>query len=165
MFKMTALATAACLAAGTATAQDAAATLQNTDGDDIGTATLTETANGLTLVVVEAEGVPAGTHGVHVHETGDCSAGDFSSAGGHLAGNADHGVMVEGGPHPGDMPNAHVQDDGTLAIEVFQANLPLDLVLDADGSAVVVHSGADDYESQPSGDAGDRIACGVIEQG
>lgn len=160
------LATAAVVAGlgGAAWAQSATATLQNTDGEDVGSATLSATASGVTHVVVQATGVPAGVHGVHVHETGDCSAADFTSAGGHLAGDAEHGILVEGGPHPGDLPNAHVQDDGELALEAFKTNLPLDMVLDEDGSAVVIHAGADDYESQPSGDAGDRLACGVIQQ-
>jgi Cu-Zn family superoxide dismutase len=165
MLRSTVLVVAATLAGSAAIAQDATATLQDPAGDEVGTATLTATASGMTLVVVEATGIPEGQHGVHVHETGDCSAADFGSAGGHLAGDADHGVMAEGGPHPGDMPNAHVQGDGVLAVEVFMSDLPLDdLVFDADGSAVIIHSGADDYASQPSGAAGDRIACGVIER-
>ncbi len=161
--------TALALIATTASAQDmtsAQATLKDRDGAEIGTATLSETASGQTLIVVEAEGLPAGIHGVHVHAVGDCSADDFTSAGGHLAGDAEHGVRVAAGPHPGDLPNAHVGDDGVLAMEAFNERLPLtdDLVFDDDGAAVVIHAGADDYESQPSGDAGDRLACGIIER-
>ncbi|MBM9595293.1 superoxide dismutase family protein [Roseitranquillus sediminis] len=160
---------AAATIAGSAYAQStptAQAPLQNREGAEIGNATFYETASGLTWVVVQATGISTGIHGVHVHETGDCSAEDFSSAGGHLAGDAQHGVLVEGGPHPGDLPNAHVQDDGVLALEAFKSNLPLsdDLVFDDDGAAVVIHSGADDYQSQPSGESGDRIACGVISR-
>jgi Cu-Zn family superoxide dismutase len=144
----------------------ATATLMDREGNQIGTAELHMTASGLTHVIVQAEGIAAGVHGVHVHETGDCSAADFTSAGGHLAGDAQHGVLVEGGPHPGDLPNAHVQEDGMLAIEAFNDRLMLteEMVFDADGSALVIHAGADDYESQPAGDAGDRVACGVIER-
>ena len=162
---------AATLIAGSAFAQAesdpaATATVMDRDGEEIGTASFYDTASGRTLVVVALEGIPAGTHGVHVHETGDCSADDFSSAGGHLAGDAEHGVLVEAGPHPGDLPNAVVQDDGILSFEAFKSDLPLndDLVFDEDGAALVVHSGPDDYATQPSGDSGDRIACGVIEQ-
>jgi Cu-Zn family superoxide dismutase len=157
-------AAAAALIGAAAHAQDATATLRNTSGEEIGTATLTATASGQTLVVVEATGIPEGAHGLHVHETGDCSAADFTSAGGHLAGGAEHGVMAGGGPHAGDLPNAHAGGDGVLSVEVFKTNLPLDLVFDDDGSAVIIHAGADDYESQPSGEAGGRIACGVIER-
>ena len=165
MFRTMALAAIAALATTPVMAQDATATLTDRDGEEIGTASLTETASGVTHVVVQASGISEGVHGVHVHETGDCSAADFTSAGGHLAGDAQHGILVEGGPHPGDLPNAHVQSDGELAMEAFKSDLPLDIVIDGDGSAVVIHAGTDDYQSQPSGDAGDRIACGVLEAG
>jgi Cu-Zn family superoxide dismutase len=165
MLRLTPLAAAAAFAGAAAFAQDATATLHDLAGKEVGTATFSATASGQTLVEVEVTGIPEGLHGLHVHESGDCSASDFESAGEHLAGGGDHGVMAEGGPHAGDMPNAHVQSDGVLSVEVFKTNLPLDdLVFDADGSAVIIHSGADDYESQPSGEAGDRIACGVIER-
>jgi Cu-Zn family superoxide dismutase len=163
MLKTVMLAASAALAGSSAVAQDASATLMNRGGEEVGTATLTETASGVTHVVIQASGVSEGAHGVHVHETGDCSADDFASAGGHLSGDAQHGILVEGGPHPRDLPNAHVQSDGELAMEVFKTGLPLAMVFDDDGSAVIIHSGSDDYESQPSGAAGDRIACGVIE--
>ena len=169
MWKPTIATTTAVLACSAASAQEpepsAIARLTDREGNELGSAALYETASGRTHVVVQATGIPEGIHGVHVHQTGDCSADDFTSAGGHLAGDAQHGIQVEGGPHPGDMPNAHVQDDGVLAMEVFKSNLPFDMMFDEDGSAVIVHAGADDYESQPSGDAGARIACGVIEQG
>ncbi len=169
MRRITTLVALAGFAAGAAAAQEgpaAQATLQDRDGNQIGTAEFHDTPSGFVRIVVQASGIPAGVHGVHVHETGDCSADDFTSAGGHLAGDAQHGVGVEGGPHPGDLPNAHVGDDGELAFEAFNDRLTLDdsMVFDDDGSAVIIHAGADDYESQPSGDAGDRIACGVIEQ-
>ena len=159
----------AVLVAGSAAAQGtptAKATLQGRDGAELGSATFYETASGSTWVVFQGTDFPGGIHGVHVHETGDCSAEDFTSAGGHLAGDNQHGVLVEGGPHPGDFPNAHVQDDGVLAYEAFNSRLELtnEMVFDSDGSAVIVHAGPDDYETQPSGDSGDRIACGVIER-
>lgn len=165
--KGTLLMVAAALAAtaGAGLAQDATATLSNRDGEEIGTVTMSATPSGQMHLVIEAQDVPEGVHGVHVHETGDCSAADFTSAGGHLAGDAEHGVLVEGGPHPGDLPNAHVQSDGVLAMEAFKPGLSLDSVLDDDGSAFIIHAGADDYESQPAGDAGDRIACGVFDGG
>jgi len=109
-------------------------------------------------------------HGFHIHETGACDASTgFKSANGHLAGDMKHG-LVAGGPHPGDLPNVHVHADGKLDVEFFHAGPDFqdkswfDAVglFDDDGSAMVMHGGADDYESQPSGAAGPRIACGVI---
>lgn len=127
-----------------------------------GTVSVTPTASGVTVVSIDLTGVPAGEHGVHIHETGDCSAADYKSAGGHLAGGKEHGVMVEGGPHAGDMPNVTVGDDGVLKVTVFKTDLTPELLMDADGAGFIVHAGADDYTSQPAGDAGSRIACAVL---
>ena len=100
---------------------------------------------------------------VHLHETGDCSGDGFKSAGGHIAGDREHGVLTAGGPHPGDMPNVTVGSDGTVEQEVFLPFLNVEEhLMDDDGAAFVIHGGQDDYSSQPSGDAGDRIACGVF---
>ena len=139
------------------------------DGAEIGTATLRQTASGVVLVSARIEGLEPGEHGFHIHETGLCEAGDgFKSAGGHFAGEGDpqHG-LVEGGPHAGDMANQTVGEDGVLEAAAFNPNVSLggegaNALADADGSALMVHSGPDDYESQPSGDAGDRVACAVI---
>jgi Cu-Zn family superoxide dismutase len=134
-------------------------------GDKIdGTVTVEPTPSGVMIVTLDLTGVPPGEHAVHIHETGDCSADDFTSAGGHVAGDAKHGVMVEGGPHPGDLPNAHVRGDGILQIAHFNARLAPEHLTDADGAAFVMHEGADDYMSQPAGAAGARIACGVFEK-
>ena len=135
------------------------------NSDDIsGTVSLNTTASGRILVKIDVTGVPAGTHGVHLHEAGDCSADDFKSAGGHIAGDHQHGVLVEGGPHPGDMPNMEVGEDGVLQAEVFLDLLDIETMIKGDdGAAFIIHSGADDYESQPSGDAGSRVACGAFE--
>ena len=158
------------LSAGAAVAEahlpDPAMTASVADaaGNDLGTVTITPTPSGVTLVTLSLQGLPpGGTHGMHIHETGDCSAGDFSSAGGHLAGDREHGYMVEGGPHPGDMPNALVQEDGVLAVEVFNSRIDVEEHLrDEDGAAFIIHEGADDYFSQPSGNAGERFACAVL---
>jgi Cu-Zn family superoxide dismutase len=156
-----------------ALAQDmptATATLQGADGAQHGTVTLHQTPNGV-RVAAELTGVPAGAHGFHVHETGACEAPSFESAGGHFApAESEHGFQVEGGPHAGDMPNVHVPESGTLTVEHFNPRISLlegeeGYLMDDDGSAIVLHANADDYESQPSGDAGSRIACGVIEAG
>lgn len=171
------LATAAGLAfcASTALAQDTAAELAtmsadviNLDGETLGVVEFSRTPSGVTHIAVTLKGLPPGQHGFHVHETGVCDPEDgFRSAGGHYAAGRKHGILVEGGPHPGDLPNIHVAPDGVLVLQLFTEELsvgsegenPLD---DADGSAIMIHDGPDDYESQPAGNAGNRIACGVI---
>ena len=160
----------------TASAQDqstrpaAKATFKNLQGEDVGTATLAATPSGYVLIQVEVNGLEQGERGFHVHETGECDpATEFKSAGGHLAGGKEHGVLVEGGPHPGDMPNQHVGENGVLRADVFNERIKLTdsgdgALFDADGSALMVHSQPDDYTSQPSGEAGGRVACAVIEK-
>jgi superoxide dismutase, Cu-Zn family len=167
MVRLFAFATAisTCLAANAAAA--ATAKLASPDGTDIGTVTLTGTPNGV-LLTAELMNLPTGVHGFHIHEKGACTP-DFAAAGGHFAGGAGaHGYLVEGGPHAGDMPNIHVPDSGSVTVETFDPNVSLDggegFLFDDDGSAIIIHSGPDDYQSQPSGNSGDRIACGVIEK-
>lgn len=155
---------AAPLAAGAASHMDTlSADISGADGKNHGIVTASPTASGLVMLTLDLTGVPPGEHGVHLHQTGDCSASDFTSAGGHLAGEMAHGVMAEGGPHPGDMPNIHVPDGGDIQVSYFaQPGLTMDMLTDEDGTAFIIHSGADDYSSQPSGAAGDRIACGEL---
>jgi Cu-Zn family superoxide dismutase len=161
---------ALCLLTATAQAQTtkaASAALHDTKGNEVGTIALRETADDGVWLNVSLQNLPAGTHGFHIHETGKCE-GDFESAGGHFAPEGHkHGVLVNDGPHAGDMPNIHVPSDGRLNLELFVPAVSLkkgddDTLFDADGSAFVVHAGVDDYKSQPSGDAGARIACGVV---
>ena len=149
-------------------AKELTASMIDAQGEEVGTATFSMTPSGIVLVSAEVSGLEPGEHGFHIHETGKCEPEtEFKSAGGHYAGNGDpmHGT-VEGGPHAGDMPNAFVGEDGMLRAEVFNPRVTLDgdmnPLMDEDGSALMVHSGPDDYESQPSGDAGGRVACGVI---
>lgn len=146
------------------------AVLKNRDGADTGRAFIRETPSGVVLVTISATGLPQGWHGLHIHETGECNPETgFKSAGGHLARNQKHGVLTKGGPHPGDLPNQMVKEGGTLVAEIYAPDtLKLTkegpgAVFDDDGSAFVIHSGRDDYTSQPSGAAGERIVCGVIE--
>ncbi|MFG6592005.1 superoxide dismutase family protein [Sulfitobacter sp. 1A12157] len=161
-----ALATTGAVAAQAESHMQTSATAQvaGNSNDISGNVSLNTTTSGRTLVKIDVTGVPAGTHGVHLHQTGDCSAEDFKSAGGHIAGDRKHGVLVKDGPHPGDMPNMVVGEDGVLEAEVFLDLLDIEsMIKDNDGAAFIIHSDADDYESQPSGDAGSRIACGVFE--
>ncbi|WP_407666665.1 superoxide dismutase family protein [Microvirga roseola] len=152
----------------TSTPGDARAVFKNRDGQTIGSATLINTPNGV-LIRAEVSNLPPGPHGFHIHETGQCDAsGGFESAGGHY--NPDgqqHGYFIEGGPHAGDMPNQTVGQDGKMMAQVFNPNVSFEgdaTLFDDDGSALVVHATADDYRSQPSGAAGDRLACAVIER-
>lgn len=137
------------------------------DGASLGMVMLQETPTGV-LVTTDLKGLPEGDHGFHFHEKGVCDPGEkFTTAGGHFAAGAGkHGLMVEGGPHGGDMPNQHVGADGVLKTQILNTGVTLaggpKSLEDADGSALMVHAGADDYRSQPSGDAGGRIACAVI---
>ncbi len=167
--KTIAVGLAIALAPAAANAESAVAMLKNNDGKALGEVTLTETASGMIHIVANLEGLPPGVHGFHVHAKGDCSASDFTSAAGHLASGREHGVLADGGPHPGDLPNIHVGDDGKLMVEYFNGLLTFDssgegAMFDEDGSAVMIHAGADDYQSQPSGAAGARIGCGVLEK-
>lgn len=154
-------------AAGTTAGLAATANLKDANGNGVGTVTLAETPNGV-MLDAELTGLPPGKHGFHVHTTGKCEP-DFGAAGGHLQGDTEvHGFIVADGPHAGDLPNIHVPENGTLQVEMFAPALSFETgsgaLFDGDGAAIVIHAGADDYASQPSGDAGDRIACGVIER-
>ena len=157
-----------CVVVGSLGAQDqqARATFMNVDGKPIGTATLTQTPGGV-LIDVTVTGVPAGAHGFHIHETGICDAPDFASAGAHYNPmDAKHGYVAGSARHVGDMPNQFVQHDGVLRAHVLNTQVTLGAgtatLFDADGSALVIHTRADDYSSQPSGDSGERFACAVI---
>ena len=138
------------------------------EGQTLGKASLEQTPAGV-LITVSASGIGEGEHAFHVHEKGLCDAsGGFASAGGHFApGGTAHGYRHSGGPHAGDMPNQFVGSDGKFHAQVLNSAVTLGesgegALMDADGSALVIHSGADDYASQPSGAAGPRVACAVI---
>ena len=171
MKKLWLIAVASLAMTGAAYAQqeEMSADVIDATGNSVGTVTFAATPSGMVHITAEISGIEEGVHGFHIHETGECDpATDFESAGGHYAGDMQHGILVEGGPHPGDLPNAHVGSDGMLTVEIFTDRISLgsdgeNPLADDDGSAIIVHSGADDYESQPSGDAGSRVACGVIE--
>lgn len=142
--------------------QSATAALSMADGTPAGSATATQTAEGLT-VTVSVTGVPAGPHGVHVHMTGKCEAPKFESAGGHWnPGASKHGLENPMGAHAGDMPNLTAAADGTGNLSFTLKSGTMAQLLDADGSAFVVHAGQDDQKTDPSGNSGDRIACGVF---
>ena len=139
--------------------------LVNGEGAQLGNASVSITASGVALVTMQAEGIPEGAHGVHLHMVGTCEGPTFESAGEHIGDGHEHGIMSADGPHPGDLPNVTAMADGTVTYEVFAAGLTQDLLFDEDGSALIVHAEPDDYATQPTGGSGDRIACAVIEPG
>jgi Cu-Zn family superoxide dismutase len=153
------------LAAPAAAADKATAVLKDAKGNEVGKAELTATPSGV-LISLNLSAVPAGEHAFHIHAVGKCEPPDFKSAGPHF--NPDekkHGLMNAEGPHAGDMPNLHVPGDGKIQVEVLDPMVTLNKkapLLDQDGSALVIHAGVDDYVSDPAGNAGDRVACGVV---
>ncbi|MGA9443638.1 MAG: superoxide dismutase family protein [Methyloceanibacter sp.] len=151
--------------AGTAGAAEMAkAVLSDPDGKEVGTVTLTAVPTGV-LLNAELTAFPEGTHAFHIHGTGKCEPPSFKSAGGHFNPEEDqHGLENPAGPHAGDMPNIHVPANGKLHIEVMNQMVSLPGLLEGEGTAIVVHEKGDDYVSNPAGDAGPRIACGVINE-
>ena len=140
----------------------ATATLRTASGVEAGRATVRDVAGGI-RVTLDARALPAGTHGAHLHTTGRCDAPDFASAGPHWNPDArQHGSMNPNGPHAGDMPNLIVGTDGRGTLGVTLPGRTVAALLDADGGALVVHAGADDLMTDPSGNSGGRIACGVF---
>ena len=124
-----------------------------------------EKVNGGVRVVARLEGLAPGKHGFHIHESGDCSAPDASSAGEHFnPTGASHGGRLDERTHVGDMGNIEADASGKSHLEYIDPRLTLDGGQSVVGKAIIVHAGADDLRSQPSGDSGARVACGVIER-
>lgn len=145
----------------------AVAKMKGVDGNGLGKVSFSQTADGV-LLQVQLEGLKPGVHAIHIHETGKCEGPDFESAGGHFnPDNVSHGFLAGRESHAGDMPNFKASSDGKAVVEIMNPGVVLttgkpNSLLGVAGAAVVVHSGADDYRSQPAGDAGERVACGVI---
>jgi Cu-Zn family superoxide dismutase len=139
--------------------------MKDRNGKNVGIVRLEDTPNGV-LIHGDLTDLPEGAHGFHIHEVGKCEP-PFESAGAHVHdGSTKHGFANSQGWHAGDLPNVNVLSTGKVSIDAFASKVrfkdgtvPL---LDADGSALVLHAGPDDYRSDPAGGAGDRIACGVI---
>ncbi len=168
-YLLTAIAAAAITLPVAALAQDAQkgkASFIGADGKEIGTAELTGTPSGV-LIAIEVNGLPESKWvAFHVHQTGSCDhTTGHESAGGHFNPmNVPHGYLAEGGPHAGDMPNQYVPADGILRAQVFNSAVSLEGGGAAiKGKALMIHANPDDYAGQPSGNAGKRLACAVIE--
>lgn len=123
-------------------------------------------------VDLRVQGLPSGTHAIHFHAVGNCSATPipvFSAAGAHYnPANKQHGLSTPAGPHAGDAPNFTVDSNGGAHVQFVTDRVTLTAgsatVFDADGTSLVIHASADDQVSQPSGNSGDRIACGVVKK-
>ena len=149
-----------------ASAQTAEVELLNSKGKTVGRATLTEQQGGV-RISLEAWKLSPGPHGFHIHAVGRCVPPDFTSAAGHF--NPDgkkHGLKNPAGSHAGDLPNLVVGPDGSAAAEVVASQVTLEQaknsLLGREGSALVIHASPDDEQTDPTGNAGARIACGVI---
>lgn len=149
-------------------APGASLSIVNAEGQTIGKATLTQRGDKV-LIHVEAEKLPPGKHGFHFHQTGKCDPPDFKSAGEHFnPTQKQHGFNNPKGFHGGDLPNIEVGADGKVTADLETAAITLkpgqpNSIIKADGAALVIHEKADDYVTDPSGNSGGRIACGVIK--
>lgn len=182
------LASTLALGGGNALAQDASpeappsageiitVNLTNPEGEVVGSASFAETPEGVTITVQSTSegsgpGLEPGPHGIHIHETGECDAsGDtpYESAGGHFNPTAaSHGAPEDAESHAGDLGNLDVDEPGTFGLNVTTDKVSLEpsaanSLADDDGSAIIIHAGEDDLQTDPSGESGERVACGVI---
>lgn len=145
--------------------QMATAPMRTPEGADAGRATAREVAGGVRFTV-DATGLPPGTHAVHVHTAGRCDLPAFESAGPHWnPTNMKHGTNNPQGPHMGDLPNMTVGSDGRGTLAMTMQGATMAGLLDADGAAMIVHANPDDLVTDPSGNSGGRITCGVFQMG
>ena len=151
--------------ASAALAQEMTTTFVGVDGEPKGSAKISSMNDG-TLLTLDLAGMTEGWHGAHLHEKASCDvASKFESAGSHVSIQGErqvHGIMMASGPHAGDLPNVWVGPDGTGKAEFFTPFVLGKDLLDPNGSSLVVHASADDHKTNPSGNSGDRIACGTL---
>ena len=147
----------------------ATAVMKDAQGNTVGLATFTEDTSSLVRINVNARGLTPGLHGIHIHNKGNCTGPSFTSAGEHYNPlGKEHGLNNPKGPHAGDLPNINVGEDG-----IGHFNVTTDLVtlspgpttlFTVNGTSLVIHSGPDDQITNPAGNSGVRIICGVIEK-
>ncbi len=149
--------------------RSATARLADAQGQPVGTAVLNQVSGGV-RIVMEVKGLPPGEKGVHLHAVGRCEPPAFTSAGGHFNPRGrQHGLQNPQGPHAGDLPNIVIGPDGTGRLEALNDRVTLGegdaSLFDADGTALVIHAAPDDHRTDPTGNSGARLACGVVVKG
>jgi superoxide dismutase, Cu-Zn family len=152
-----------------APAGTAQASMRNAASESVGDLRL-ERVGGVVRVSGELFNLAPGTHGIHFHAVGRCDDAAFESAGGHFnPTERQHGLDNPAGPHAGDLPNITVPASGRVVVDFTSPRVTLDSaatsLFDADGSAIIVHAAADDQHTDPSGNSGARVACGVVNHG
>jgi Cu-Zn family superoxide dismutase len=140
----------------------------NAQGQKVGTAEIRPSGGGIRIDINVSQ-LPPGIHGIHIHNVGKCEGPAFTSAGPHFNPTSKkHGKDNPAGPHAGDMPNLKVNADGGGKASLFDPNATLgegpNSILHEGGTSLVIHADADDYKTDPAGNSGARIACGVIEK-
>ena len=154
------------LLATAAYAQTATAEIKNEQGEVAGSAKLSEVPEGV-AIDIQVSGLTPGKHGIHIHEFGKCEGPDFKSSGGHFNPTGKkHGHENPEGPHAGDLGNLEAGEDGTAKAVLLAQGATLsegpNSLLKADGSSIMIHAGPDDEITDPAGNSGARVACGVI---
>jgi Cu-Zn family superoxide dismutase len=153
---------------GQGTPKSAHADIVNTIGQQIGTAKIVAAKQGVKIEVHVSQ-LPPGIHGIHIHNIGACEAPDFTSAGPHLnPSTKKHGKDNPEGPHAGDLLNIEVKEDGTAKATLLDTMATLgdgpNSIFHDGGTAIVIHAKEDDYKTDPAGNSGPRIACGIIQK-
>ena len=155
-------------AAGPHVPDASARLIQANTGNSAGVVLFHQTPKGV-QIDINASGLTPGVHAVHIHAVGKCdSVHGFKDAGPHFdVGGHQHGKLDPKGPHTGDMENQTASKLGFLRVTIVDPSITLGpgptSLFDADGSSIVIHAGPDDYKSQPAGNSGDRVACGIIK--
>jgi Cu-Zn family superoxide dismutase len=145
----------------------AGATIEGRSGSSLSGTAEFMMHGGMVMITVSLKGAPPGPHAVHIHEKGDCSAPDASSAGGHFnPGGHQHGAPESPEHHAGDLGNITIAEDGTGTLMIHSSDLTVAGGLNSVvGHAIIVHEKSDDFVTQPTGNSGGRIGCGVIQAG